>query len=209
MKRIIFVLIATLLLSFFTNEAKAQCPTGWQSQMFIAEYAPGCSYIITFCYKCDGFGPALGASIKNIQMQPYDPQNSNCDPEDYYLDQWIIDQVINKFSDLCTIPPCNEQSITITLEHPICKKWVNDVWQNSDGTWGHIEYKQYCWDYLCVTTYLRCFDPVNGGFIDMIQSGPIASGIPCSDTETIDHTTQLDYIEWELPCFIDYNCSVE
>ena len=198
------MMFVVCVLFFYTQNTKAiECETGWQSFSFQAvDPNTGCNYAFEFCYICNGAGPSLNGSIRYNDPIPLD---DNCGTADY---DWANDQIVDQYVNLCQIPPCDQGTLQMTHELPLCRKWIHTAYENPPGTWHINDYKQTCLDsdYLCVTTYEICIDPVTGDWdIDENTITHTISGTPDCLLEQPEIGGPI-LENWESKCWIDYEC---
>ncbi len=195
-------LIFVMSFAMQSNEVKAQtidCPTGWQYHEFTATDANGCTYTLKFCYQCNGFGAAPGGTIKYYIPTPVNPSDPNCagDPDM----GWVLDEIVDKYFDLCTIPPCGEETLQITADIPRCAQKIH----LPSGT----SFMQTCIEstYLCVTTFEVCYDAsIDEYVVDPLSIMHTTTGILDCDITPPDFEEYPDDVYWESPCWLYWDC---
>ncbi len=182
------ITIATLifLMSFamHSNEAEAQCPTGFYNTT-VNMVAGDCTYEVELCVYCGDPTPSghqYGeAHILGITRIPTTPE---CNPLTF---QQVLDQIYSQIStynfiDLYLCPdfgtpelcPNDDNEFTV-YEYPCWKK--GKYLFNGVETIG---YTPCSWDEFCIITYAYCLDPQTGTIKRIEKSTTPPTSISCT-----------------------------
>ncbi|MCX6146117.1 MAG: hypothetical protein NTW25_02550 [Candidatus Kapabacteria bacterium] len=200
-RAVLLLVILAFLFSVSLEKAEAQCPTGYNFASFSYTYnIPGGgsgTVIVTYCYIC---GVSSNSTIADIQTVTIDYSLLSYAATDDFKNV-LNDQVAFNLKNLCTVPPCPQQSANFEISKSMCVKYVNQpanarvviVFCNGDNS--------------CKYLYTLCMDNT--------QSPPVlmktlisksSTGTPnCDSSATIPPNGSNWDDAWESTCF-QYTC---
>jgi hypothetical protein len=204
MKTYILNILLIILLVLSVNISKAQqpdCPPGFNYVSFVAYWGPNQEPVtISFCYACT-IGPA-GVNILNVSIttsgQPTENFNDAFDATNHFTNEfssWLTQQMLNKYLELCQIPPCTQPPLDPCLnvletiaQNPICGKLIFfPKYQDKEGYWHYPQTFEMCSTDLgyCQIKIKNCRDYDHNGVIRSCSCEVVSSIANCPESPTI------------------------
>jgi len=212
MKSFIIRILFIVLLLLSANIVKSQpnnCPPGFNYVSFTAYWGPNLEPVtISFCYACT-IGPA-GVNILNVSIttsgQPTENFNDAFDATFHFTAEfsgWLQQQMLNKYFEFCSIPPCVEGSWSYketVIRFLSCWKLHNyPTWYDSNGGAHHpITYEQCSPEEAgyCLIKIKYCRDYNNGGLLTEV-------GKECYNYNFCPEELDVNQYDWNVEFISD------
>ena len=209
MKKLILInLILFINLNFnsFSKEPPP-CPYGSNLDSITFNNYIGCQWTIIFCWSCQHIGTKPTMWVSNIRY--FSTPSPECDrvaPSQNEIERAIIEWV-EKVG--CAGEPCRPYAERDTgyLDMPMCQKWINTVYPNSNVTWM----ESCVTNLICRKKFTYCTDYTHNP--PVLEITPISTELigdinACSDLEPQIPPPGFTFQDnWETYCFKKFLCS--
>lgn len=201
MKKAIFSILFQTILFAFSFESGKACDAGYTSATCTFNYTVPSSTItgeitIIYCYKC-GVSSNNSIAVPNYVFIPH-TLNGYVNTQDFF--DAMRNSLMNCLKELCTIPPCPQQSGNFEIKKPACAKIVND--------YPNSRFKLvYCSTDIAYCSYLYklCMDNMHAPpilFMNLISTTAVGTAACNSQFPDIPPTGKLLSDDWETECYV-------
>jgi hypothetical protein len=203
----LFTLIAMFIISALNSKA---CPEGYTSSgVFPVTINENCTVNVEFCYTCSFTGPDP-IQITNVSIQPQ--LGSNCPFNQDMFDK-VLDKIIERYFQLCTLPPCDPEGnnyIELKIRWAICFFYRNYVGVvNGQPVNTRLpfacESDAYCmYTIYCCRDYSTNPPTIKTDVLPMAHD--LIGTIDCDESVIYPEPTQWWVPGWETNCFQLWPC---